>query len=108
MVDAAELSVYWREDEARDVIEEWRDSGLSMAEFSRRFGVRVERIRRWRRRLEAESTAAGPRFVRLVVAENEDVTAPQPIWVHVGVVRIEVPPDFHDETLLRLVRTLSC
>ena len=64
----AELPVCWREDNARDVIEAWRASGMSVAAFARCHRLRVECLRRWRRRLGDE-----PRFVRLIVgsATNE-------------------------------------
>jgi hypothetical protein len=100
----AELPMYWHEDDARGVIEDWRASGLSMAAFARQHGLRVERIRRWRRRIEDEPSE--PRFVRLVVREPENEA--EPLWVHVGSARIEVPRGFDEETLLRLIRTLSC
>ena len=58
----AELPVCWREDNAQDVIEAWQASAMSMAAFARCHGLRVERLRRWRRRLGDE-----PRFVRLIV-----------------------------------------
>ena len=50
--DPAELPVYWREADARRVLDAWRATGSSMAAFARASGLPVERIRRWRRRLE--------------------------------------------------------
>lgn len=45
-------SAYWRADDARVVVDAWRASGLSQAEFARRHGFHVRRLRRWRRWLE--------------------------------------------------------
>jgi transposase-like protein len=46
---------YWRETDARAVVEAWRTSGLSLAEFSRKHGIHVRRLARWARKLGAEA-----------------------------------------------------
>ena len=103
--DPAELPVYWREADARRVLDAWRATGSSMAAFARASGLPVERIRRWRRRLEGADEEA-PRFVQLVVADRQQ-PAPS-IKVHLDGVTIEVPPGFDEDTLLRVVDLLSC
>ena len=42
---------YWREADARVVVDAWRQSGDSLAEFGRRYGVRSRRIAWWAARL---------------------------------------------------------
>jgi hypothetical protein len=43
---------YWREDDARLVVDAWRRSGLSMAEFAKLHGVHAKRLGRWAQRLQ--------------------------------------------------------
>jgi transposase-like protein len=60
---------YWREADARRIIEAWQASGLSLREFSRRHGIHPRRLARWSRRLE-QAAAQRPQFhpVRLIAA----------------------------------------
>ena len=51
--------------EARDALEAQASSGLSMAEFAVREGLKVERLLRWRRELGATTIVASPPFVEL-------------------------------------------
>jgi hypothetical protein len=106
MSDTASASTYWREDDARDVLNEWRASGLSMAAFCRAHGLKVKRLERWHRRLRDDQQPDETRFVSF--AMEPSVVSPQPICMLLGEVRVEIPPGFHEETLLRLVRVLSC
>jgi transposase-like protein len=43
---------YWREDDARLVVEAWRQSGLTMAEYAKLHGVHAKRLGRWAQRLQ--------------------------------------------------------
>jgi hypothetical protein len=43
---------YWREAEARVLVEAWRGSGEMLARFARRHGVKPRRLARWVSRLE--------------------------------------------------------
>lgn len=40
---------YWREEQARVVLDTWVASGESMAAFARRLGLTVQRLRWWKR-----------------------------------------------------------
>ncbi len=42
---------YWREGQARAVLEAWRRSGESLASFARSHGIGRQRLERWARRL---------------------------------------------------------
>lgn len=46
----------WTEDEARLALEDWQQSGDTIAGFARRYGVPAWRLYHWRKRL----AAAGP------------------------------------------------
>jgi transposase-like protein len=50
----------WTEEEAREVLREWRESGLSVAAFARRRGISAMRIPYWDQRL---SSSADVNFV---------------------------------------------
>ena len=75
--EAAVLQVaahrYWREADARVMVEAWRHSGTSLSAFARRYEVHGKRIARWASRLEASPRRA-VRFhpVRLVPAAGRD------------------------------------
>lgn len=42
---------YWREDDARRIVDAWQDSGESFVGFARRLGVKWQRVSRWATRL---------------------------------------------------------
>ncbi|HEX4492479.1 MAG TPA: hypothetical protein VH914_14830 [Acidimicrobiia bacterium] len=46
-----ELSAVWTEGDARQVLDEWRQSGQTIAAFARDRGVSAPRLYWWRRRL---------------------------------------------------------
>ncbi len=48
-------SAYWREDEARLVVDACAASGLTVKEFARRNGVVYQRLQRWMGRFKVES-----------------------------------------------------
>ena len=43
---------YWREADARALIEAWRSCGEPLSRFARRYGVQRSRLTRWLKRLE--------------------------------------------------------
>src|SRR2546428_12989734 len=61
---------YWREAEARVMVEAWRSGGETLTEFAARYGVDPKRIARWASRLQRPRPEA-VRFhpVRLVGVE---------------------------------------
>jgi transposase-like protein len=63
---------YWREAEARVVVEAWRSSGETQSGFARRHGVGRGRLTRWVRRLQGAGKGS-VRFhpVRLVGSTAE-------------------------------------
>ena len=48
---AAGENPYWRQPDAELVLSLWQDSGQSLSAFGRQFGISVQKLRRWRRRL---------------------------------------------------------
>ena len=57
----------------RGLLQRWRESGLSQAEFCRRRRIPVWQLAWWKKRLAAKSAAGGPAFVPVQV-----VAAPAP------------------------------
>jgi hypothetical protein len=105
-------SRYWREQDARMVLDEWSSSGLGLEDFARRHKLRARRLRRWLERLGPGRARAG-RFhpvelrldgLRTREAESDDggVTV-----VVRGGRRIAVGRDFDEELLTRVVRVVE-
>jgi hypothetical protein len=104
----AEVAVrrYWREAEARVVVEAWRNSGESLSRFAWRHGVDPKRVARWALRIEG-SESAPVRFhpVRLADHDGGDGSA---IEIHlVGGQRVRVLPGFQAEDLRRVLAVLE-
>ena len=57
MLKLPDPASYWREPEARRVIDAWRQSGESVAAFGRRHGINVKRLRWWSQRLATSERA---------------------------------------------------
>jgi transposase-like protein len=60
---------YWREDDARRVVDAWRQSGLSMAEFAKLHGVHAKRLGRWAQRLQTSPSSAMFHPVKLLAKQ---------------------------------------
>jgi transposase-like protein len=56
----ASRSRYWREADARPLLAALSDSGLSVTDFAREFGIHASRIERWQRRLAAHDGTEAP------------------------------------------------
>ncbi len=113
---------YWREGQARVVLDAWVASGQSMAAFARRHGLAVKRLRWWKRwlmpttsRALDEGDALDVTFLPVHVVGHEVATEPA---VDVGaaarlevVLRggrvIRVPDGFEPRTLARVVQALE-
>jgi hypothetical protein len=100
--------VYWREGDARVVVNAWRNSGETLAGFARRQGVERKRLARWVRRLEG--AAGGPLHfhpVRLVESASE-TGGGAPIDIHLaGGQRVRVAHGFQTEDLRRVLAVLA-
>lgn len=72
-----ELSSYWSEDEGRQVVEAWRQSGENATAFARRHGLRAKRLVYWSKRLAANARVSAPTvsFVPAAVVAAEEVAA---------------------------------
>lgn len=113
-------------------VERWKDSGLTAKEFAAETGVNASTLSYWRWKLGAEAReeqkAAGgrkrsaatkrsrgaarsqrqsatPSLVEVPVAAV--VTAPDPVELVLGDVRVRVPVGFDEATLTRVVRAVG-
>ncbi len=82
-------------EQRRDMVNQWRASGLSKAQFAKDAQVSPNTLRRWVHEQSEESA-----FVEVVAAH-----APA-LWVEVGCVRVQVPTGFDSVELRRLVQAL--
>jgi hypothetical protein len=99
-------NAYWREHDARVVIEAWQQSGEPMSRFAKRHGVDARRLARWVARLEPRDTKP-VRFhaVRLAAAEGG---AREVIEVRFGDGwSVRVPRGFEPEDLRRVLAVLG-
>ena len=106
--------VRWDEGTAREVLERWASSGKSLAEFARGEGLQVQRLARWRARLDVRPVPA------LVPVRVIGTDLPQRPGAHEAVDPIEillpsgacvrVPADFDPGALHRVLVVLraSC
>jgi transposase-like protein len=103
---------YWRAEDARVVVEGWRESGESVTSYARRYGLHARRVSRWARELE-EGAGQGPvRFhpVRLVRSEERgrEPGGKAPIEIVLGAGHlVRVPPGFVAEDLERVLEVLA-
>ena len=101
---------YWREADARVVVEAWRRSGLPLAVFAGREGVHPKRLARWSGRLRATDPEPEVAFhpVRLVDAGGGAVRGEERIEVVLrDGTRVRVPRVFAAEDLRRVVEVLE-
>ena len=102
---------YWRESEARVLLEAWRRSGETVGRFARRHGLEPRRLTRWVRRLDRAAGEA-VRFhpVRLVGhrAEPERTGSGVPIEIELAHgQRVRVPRGFEADELRRVLAVLG-
>jgi hypothetical protein len=98
---------YWREDDARHIVDAWRQSGEPISVFAERLGIDRRRVSRWAARLE-RATSAAVRFVPVRVADDE--AEGQGASIVIKVARdacVRVPPGFAAEDLRRVLAILD-
>jgi len=95
---------YWREAEARVLVEAWRSSGETLSGFARRHGVGPGRLGRWVSRLGEGGSPVRFHPVRLMGSPPEQ----SPIEIQlVGGRRVRVPRGFETEELRRVLAVLE-
>ncbi len=102
---------YWRESEARVLVEAWRSSGETLVRFARRHGFDARRLARWVSRLERVADE-GVRFypVRLLERQAQPERNGGGARIEIELAhgrRVCVPRGFEAEDLRRVLAVLS-
>jgi hypothetical protein len=110
-------SSYWREEDARRVLDAWESSGESLQDFAQQHDVDVERLYRWKRRLAKSPHTDGAQFVRLTLqdvlgADGKKGEQGQRRDAGIEVVlrgdrRLRLQTRFDEETLRRVMKALE-
>lgn len=106
MADLAGRS-YWREADARRIVDAWRQSGEPVSRFAGRLGIDPRRVSRWASRL-ASPRAEAVRFLPVRVAAEGAEGRPASIeieWGHGR--RVRVAPGFATDDLRRVLAVLD-
>jgi hypothetical protein len=101
--------VYWRAADAREVLDRWRRSGMSLTTFARSQGLRRRRLEYWRGRL-ANPAGSRPKFHRVHVVSTlgQQGTAGEAIEIVTARgCRIVVRPGFDGVLLAEVLRVLE-
>ena len=78
--------------------------GLSLAELSRRSGIKTDTLRRWERRLESEHASSA--FVEIESTDTKSDRAGSALRITIGVATIEVDAGTDRDTLRDAVSVL--
>lgn len=94
----------WTEEEARVVLGELAQSGVSAAEYARAKGISTHRLAYWRKRLSDTGT---PAFVAVTLPSGTAVQREQPIEIVVGGVVVRMAGEVAAERLASIVQALA-
>ncbi len=102
---------YWREADARRVVDAWRQSEASAAAFARRYQLDPQRILRWAKDLDGPALS-GVRFhsVRVVDRGDAATVALAPPVVEIvllGGRRVRVPPGVDPSELRQILEVVE-
>lgn len=79
--ELAKRSAYWRDEDARTVLDAWAASGQSVAAFAAEHGLQRARLHRWRARLMPEvDRETAPLFWPLNVANGRVHSSGTDTW----------------------------
>jgi len=98
---------YWREVDARAVVDSWKRSGKPVSSFAREHGVEPHRISRWASRIRARDGSVRFHPVRLLEGQRG---GEQPAAIEVVLVdgrRVRVLEGFATEDLERVLAVLE-
>lgn len=101
-------SVYWREENAREVVLAWRRSGQSRADFCDEHGIAVVRLSRWIARLEPPVAAVGTFHPVRVTGAHRGGADPGELVVELpGSATIRLAPGFAEADLRRILKAFE-
>jgi DNA-binding transcriptional regulator YiaG len=91
----------WSEQEARDVLDQHSQSGLSLHAFAESIGCSVSRIQYWRSKLRAPQRAASDAFVAVHVRPSHAIK------LMVDAIAIELPEDTQPERIADIIAAIA-
>jgi len=98
--------LYWREDDARRIVDAWRQGGQPVSVFAAGLGIDPRRVSRWASRLQPPQ-ADTLRFVPVRVADDH-ADGRVSIEITLGHGRqVRVPPGFAPDDLRRVLAILD-
>jgi len=98
----------WQAEDARVVVEAWKESGERLTAFARRYGIKPRRLSQWANRLEVPSEEIRFHPVRVVQAPSEELSQRNPIEIVLGEgYSVRVPPGFAAQDLERVLGVLG-
>ena len=102
---------YWRESEARTIVDAWRRSGETVTGFAQRHGFEPRRLARWVGRLDGAADEP-VRFhpVQLVERRPESEDTGSGGWIEIELAdghRVRVPRGFEADELRRVLAVLG-
>jgi hypothetical protein len=98
---------YWRESDARVVVEAWRRSGEPLSRFAKHHGVHPSRIARWASRLEGSERALWFHPVRLASGVSQSLGSPSIEIRLIGGRCVRVDRGFDVDDLRRVLAVLE-
>ena len=99
---------YWQREDARVVVEAWKESGERLTAFARRHGIKPRKLSEWATRLEASSEEIAFHPVRVVQASSEEQAQRDPIEIVLAEgYSVRVPPGFAALDLERVLGVLG-
>lgn len=103
---------YWREADARTLLAAVADSGLSLSDFAREFGIHAKRIERWQKRLALPARRIANHGATPITFQPIEVVMDEPTERGLELVlrngrRIAIHGEFDPNVLERLVRAVE-
>ena len=86
------------------IVECWRQSGLSAAQFAQQHGLRVDGLRGWRDKLQQPTSSATAAFVEL---DASSLPTTAPLEVHAGGLRVLVHRHCDGDLLRNVIHILQ-
>jgi len=99
---------YWRQDDARQIVDAWRQSGEPVSRFAGRLGIDPRRVSRWASRLEPSQDATVHFHPIRVADDRASARRDASIDIELGDGRrVRVTPGVTTEDLRRVLAALD-
>ena len=97
---------HWREYQASRVLECWEQSGLSLKQFCREFGIGYKRLQYWKKRVTVSTDSL--EFIEVIPMQSDPTNSNDSMEINFSNHRsIRITPGFDDSALKRLIRIIE-